>query len=413
MTSKNERMAAVQRAFTPHAPIKDLDHFSNRPEQVAECLRALLQRGLHIGLYGERGVGKTSLAKVLPALLRSINHPEVYGVRVDCSTMETFASIWRNAFRELGIDASEVDRSDFGPQDVRHHLERDARNLLIVIDELDRMEGDGSVGEDSEIARSLLADTLKTLSNSSANATIMLVGVADTLDALLGEHLSVVRSIVQVPMPRMTRSEAEDVVQKGYARTDLTITEGAVDRILDLAEGLPHFVHLLALHAGEMTVQNDDHEVTQISVDRSLGSAVQKHYLVAEYDEATRSPQKANLYEKVLLACSYARRDSMGYFRPNDVVEPLSIILRRRVEHATFQTHLSELSGKRSQTLRREGSERKYRFRFRNPLLQAYAKIRAISTGLIDEEQRRSLESVPSRRPEEPTDFGPLFGRRG
>ncbi len=309
MVTKYERMVRVQSSFTPHAPIDDLEHFSIRPDQVQECLRALIQRGLHIGLYGERGVGKTSLAKVLPDLLLKLNHPTVSATRIDCSTLETFASIWRAAFRDLGIDAPEVDRPDFGPQDVRFHLEKDKRKLLVVIDELDRMEGDSPNVGDSDVARTLLADTIKTLSNSAADTTIMLVGVADTLDLLLGEHLSVVRSIVQVRMVRMDRDEAANIIEAGYRRAGLTIEPDAKNRILVLAEGLPHFVHLIALHAGELTVQNDGFVVTLECVNRSLDSALLKHYLVAEYDAATKSPQKANLYEKVLLACAYANRD--------------------------------------------------------------------------------------------------------
>lgn len=402
--TKYQRITHVQAAFTPHAPINDLEHFSNRPEQVQECLRALLQPGLHIALYGERGVGKTSLAKVLPSLLRSLNHPTVDGVRVDCSTMDTFRSVWRAVFRELDIEVPEIGRDDFGPQDVRFRLERDSRRLLIVVDELDRMEGG-----DTETARSLLADTPKTLSNSAVGATIMLVGVGDTLDLLLGEHLSVVRSLVQVPMPRMQSDEAVKILDNGYSRTDLTIEPDAKMRILGLSEGLPHFVHLLALHAGERAVQNDDYAVTLEYVNGSLVNALSKHYLVAEYDAATKSPQKANLYEKVLLACAYAARDSLGYFRPIDVVEPLSVILNRAVEIATFQQHLSELSGKRSQTLRREGTERKYRYRFQNPLLQAFTKIRAISSGLIDGVKRQQLENLTGRPTGEPVGLGPLF----
>jgi Cdc6-like AAA superfamily ATPase len=404
MTNKNARFAAVQAAFTPHAPIDDADHFANRPDQVQACIRALVQRGLHIVLWGERGVGKTSLATVLPGLLRGFKSVHVDGVRVDCSTVTTFRAIWRSVFRELNIEARELDSGEFSPEDVRFYLQKEKRQLLIVIDELDRMEG-----EDPETARSLLADTLKTLSDNGVNATIMLVGVADTLVELLGEHASVVRSLIQVPMPRMDADESGAIIDKGFARTDLRITPEARTRIIQLSEGLPHFVHLIALHAGELAVQNDDQEVSLRDVNDSLANAVRAHSLAVEYDEATRSPQKANLYERVLLACAYAPRDSLGYFRPISVVAPLSVILGREVDIATFQTHLSELSGRRSQTLKREGTERNFRFRFRNPLLQAFAKIRAISTGLIDEAKRIQLDKL-SATTAGPRGLGPLFG---
>jgi hypothetical protein len=45
--------------------------------------------------------------------------------------------------------------------------------------------------------------TIKTLSDnaSSIKTTLILVGVADSVDELIGEHQSIERAIKQVPMP--------------------------------------------------------------------------------------------------------------------------------------------------------------------------------------------------------------------
>ena len=97
-----------------------------------------------------------------------------------------------------------------------------------------------------------------------------------------------------------TPTKAAPSLTRGFARTDLRITPEARTRIIQLSEGLPHFVHLIALHAGELAVQNDDQEVSLRDVNDSLANAVRAHSLAVEYDEATRSPQKANLYERAL-----------------------------------------------------------------------------------------------------------------
>ena len=80
--SKNARLAMVANAFAPHAPVDDRSLFADRPNQVDVCIEALFQRGLHIALYGERGVGKTSLAVVLPEIIRGANVPTLGAVRV-------------------------------------------------------------------------------------------------------------------------------------------------------------------------------------------------------------------------------------------------------------------------------------------------------------------------------------------
>jgi hypothetical protein len=51
--------------FTPGAPINEKDLFAGRSEQVEKIIDAVSQRGCHAILYGERGVGKTSLSNMI------------------------------------------------------------------------------------------------------------------------------------------------------------------------------------------------------------------------------------------------------------------------------------------------------------------------------------------------------------
>ncbi len=408
--TKNQRLALVAQAFSPHAPVDDGQLFGDRPDQVGVCIDALFQRGLHIALYGERGVGKTSLAVMLPTIILRVNRPSLNAVRVNCNTEDTFRSVWRKVFRELKIEIDEDELEKLEPEDVRYRLQQLDPRTLIVIDELDRMDDDASL--------SLLADTIKTLSDHSVRATLMLVGVADSLVNLLGEHESIVRALVQVPMPRMSSSELGSIIDRGAARAELTVAPETRSRIVVLSEGLPHYSHLLAQAACRRCVEDDRDHVTLGDVQACMEAAVDAHSFRSEYLKATTSPQPDNLFAQVLLACAFARVDDHGYFRPADLREPLSALLGRSIDIPNFQRHLQELSGpNRGQTLYREGKARNYRYRFRNPLLQPYTKIRALSKGLLTEEMRATLESL--RKPSEahgagtsdPSALGPLFER--
>jgi hypothetical protein len=53
--------------FSPHAPIDEEQLFVGRLDLVDGLIETVFQRGQHAILYGERGVGKTSLASVLGA----------------------------------------------------------------------------------------------------------------------------------------------------------------------------------------------------------------------------------------------------------------------------------------------------------------------------------------------------------
>src|SRR2546421_7387655 len=98
---KMARIGRLSVAFTPSAPVGATELFAGRTDQIMRCVTAIIQRGLHIVVYGERGVGKTSLANVLPAIITEANIPGLVAVRVDCNTQDDFSSLWRKIFREM------------------------------------------------------------------------------------------------------------------------------------------------------------------------------------------------------------------------------------------------------------------------------------------------------------------------
>ena len=332
-------------------------------------------------------MGKTSLANVLPTLIMSAELPNLGAVRVDCNTNDTYSSIWRKVFRELSSLSpvlDDVPEHVTDPEEIRFLLRDLRREALIVLDELDRVEDDDAL--------SLLADTIKTLSDHGTGVTLMFVGVAASVEHLLGEHESIVRNVRQIPMQRMSRDELETLLEKGFGQIDgLSATKEAENRIIYAAEGLPHFAHLLGLGAGHAAVTDDRSVVEQRDVERAEASAVHTHSMFSEYRRATDSPQPGHLFEQVLLACAYAPRDGLGYFRAADVRAPLSQIVGRAMGIPHFQRHLAELSDDR-QTLYREGEIRRRAYRFRNPLFQPFVKMTARAKGLVSEELAALLQ---------------------
>lgn len=394
---KVQRLAQVSRAFTPAAPVDNFSLFAGRFAQITSCMDAFAQKGLHIAVYGERGVGKTSLANVLPRIIMGADIPQLGALRVDCNTNDTFASIWAKIFRELGALSpalAEVPGIVTDPEEIRFILRELDREALIVLDELDRVEDDEAL--------SLLADTVKTLSDHGTGVTLMFVGVAASVEHLLGEHESIVRNVRQIPMQRMSRDELDTLLDKGFGQIEgISVTAEAKNRIISAAEGLPHFAHLLGLGAGHAAVSDDRSVVELGDVDRAEADAVQTHSMFSEYRRATDSPQPGHLFEQVLLACAYAPRDGVGYFRAADVRKPLSAIVGRPVILQQFQRHLAELSGDR-QTMYREGEPRHRAYRFRNPLFQPFVKMTARAKGLISADladllqERQAIESSPA-----------------
>ena len=55
-----ERLHQLDQAFSPFAPILLRDLFHGRYEHLERTCEAIRERGQHVVIYGERGVGKTS-----------------------------------------------------------------------------------------------------------------------------------------------------------------------------------------------------------------------------------------------------------------------------------------------------------------------------------------------------------------
>ena len=227
---------ALAQAFSPAAPIDEKQLFAGRTDQLRTVIDAICQRGQHAILFGERGVGKTSLANVLSGFLEGIGKP-VVAPRVNCDGVDTFSTLWRKVFsqielsrsvKEIGFHAGDAKQSvtaahELGkvitPSDVQHILTILAQNavLIVIIDELDRLH--------DKRTKQLFADTIKTLSDHSVPASLILVGVADTVEELIQQHQSIERALVQVRMPRMS-----SVMSQKYIDEVIRLSYGASER---------------------------------------------------------------------------------------------------------------------------------------------------------------------------------------
>ena len=392
-----EMIQKVASFFSPSAPIDQRSLFAGRIQQLTDVLNAVEQKGQHVILFGERGVGKTSLASVISSLYQGgVNTPK--SGTINCDSTMTYSSLWHKIFREMifvnirrtmGFDSkdeittkstNELLPNDITPDDVRHILSGYDKTI-IAIDELDRIS-------DKKIT-SLMADTIKNLSDHATPTTLILVGVADSVESLIQEHQSVERALVQIRMPRMSKTELHEIIDKGLEKIDLTIEDDAKNRISALSQGLPHYTHLLSLHAAQATITDNNKKITtqhvRKAIDKSLAQAQQS--IVGMYHKATNSPRE-NLYPQVLLACSMAETDNLGYFAATDVRVPMKKIMGKPYDIPAFSQHLNAFcESARGPILQRTGTTRRFRFRFINPLMQPFVIMDGIKKALIKESE--------------------------
>jgi len=393
--------------FTPGAPINERDLFAGRQKEIEKILDAVSQRGLHAVLFGDRGVGKTSLANILVPVLQEHGQRVVFP-RTNCDPQDTFASLWRRVLQDievehtrpgLGFSAREIKTrtklidalpADVRPDGVRRVLSQlgQGAQLIICIDEFDRLQSP-QVGE-------FMSDTIKALSDSAVPATILLIGVAESVDNLIADHRSVERSLVQIPMPRMSLAESKQIVEKGLARLRMRAEPAALTEIASLSQGLPYITHLLALHCVRAALAAERLMVKPTDVQEGIRKALDnwQQSIITAYYEATRSPQPGHLYKEVLLACALADVDENNYFTAAAVRTPLRLVARPDLDIPNFSRHLKEFSDeRRGRILTREGETRRFRYRFVSPLMRPYIVMRGFSEGLLTKKMMAELDA--------------------
>jgi len=180
-----------------------------------------------------------------------------------------------------------------------------------------------------------------------------------------------------------------EIIDKGLAKLNMTIDEDARLEIAQLSEGLPHYTHLLALHATQMAIIGERRNINRQDVKDALTIALEQaqQSIVRSFHKATSSP-RGNLYTEVLLACALAPVDELGYFSSAGVRTYLSHIMRKPYDIPAFARHLNDFcEEERGPVLKKEGYPRRYRFRFINPLLEPYVIMHGLSKKLITENE--------------------------
>jgi Cdc6-like AAA superfamily ATPase len=388
--------------FTPRTPVAARELFAGRLDQMNKVFDALGQVGLHAILYGERGVGKTSLANIISIVAAE---SKVLTCKVNCEAGDTFETVWKKALNEFtyntkrqgvgftGVEEGEIKRlSDFvyekiDANSLRILFNRSGAHLLIIFDEFDRLPPK---------AGKAFTDVIKTLSDTSTTATLLLVGVADTVDRLIKDHASVARALVQIHMPRMKPKELTEIVVTGARKLGLSFEADAIAQVVQLSQGLPHYTHLVARNAARQAVKRLSRCVTKDDVAAALKDAVgdAQHSIKTQYHEATHSSHRGALFCEVLLACALAKKDSLSYFHPSDVVEPLSAIMGRSYEIPAFARHLSKFcEPARASVLEQTGERRRYRYRFTEPLLEPFIVMNGLADELISSSMLATLSA--------------------
>ncbi|MDR6833597.1 MULTISPECIES: ATP-binding protein [unclassified Sphingopyxis] len=375
-------LAANQTLFKPKAPIDNGKLFSGRIKQIQDVLDVVWEEGGHAVIFGERGVGKTSLANIIDQRVISVIS-SVKSLKVSCSPGDSFFQLWSNILHDYQWDGKPVPailKNEKNPFVVYKILESldSSRYHLFIFDEFDRIKNSQTT--------TMMADLIKHFSNNPTTLTILIVGVGDTLIDLFSSHESISRCCTQIRMQRMSPRELEDILNERLPKLGMQIEQRVVDAVVKLSQALPGYVHLLGQLAAKSALMEKSLLIEERHLRAALDAALDKadYGTRQEYYTAVDSPAKDHLYKEVLLACALAETNELGLFYAGNVREPYSKIRGRKMDIAHYATHLSEFcSDGRGPALLKTGKPKRYQYRFANPMLQPLVVMMGVRDKLI------------------------------
>ena len=380
----------VIETFTPGTPISESDLFTGRSETVRELQDTVIEKGRHAIIFGDRGVGKTSIANIFYKPLHSELRP-ITAVRVNGDSSTDYDSLWRKIFRRIRVNTDgqtwwvdEAHPNKITPDDVVIALSNFLPNQvpIIICDEFDKIA--------DHLCRKLVAETIKALSDDTVNATVVIVGVASSVSDLIKEHASIPRALKQIPMLPMAKDEIQDLVISRIRRLRMSITQSALWRISFFSAGLPFYAHSLGKHAALQVVREKGRAIDEkhvLAATRACMADVD--YSVREsYARATlKSYRQGNIYPQVLAAAALTERDAIGHFGAADCSAPLSAIMKSPYKTTAFSFHLKAMADEgRGAVLNKFEHKKTFRFSFKDPFMQPYIIMQSLADGYLTEE---------------------------
>lgn len=384
--TKEEQEQILKWAFSPTTPIKKEEFFRGRIIQLRKICDAINAEGQHAILFGERGVGKTSLANIM-----SDSITVIYPTKVTCSRSDNFRTIWKQALQQVqfatttkGIGFNPTDKVAVENLSTSLNLESSTFSLdlirllssfsnlqfLFIFDEFDNIT-------DKEV-RKLFADLIKSFSDNNTNTTIVLVGIADDVSKLIGNHQSLERCLKQIRMPRMSDIESQEIIDQGLAKLEIKIDDKLRGKIIEFASGFPHYVHLLCKYACEEVIKDGRNEISESDLDTAIDKGIDNtnEQLKSAYRKAIIGLSTTNKWKDVLFSCAECKIDEFNCFSISDILLAYKVRTGKDVKGGSISYNLNQLCYKeRGDILEKLDTGLNTRYRFVNPMMMAYIKL--------------------------------------
>jgi GTPase SAR1 family protein len=251
---------------SPAQPIHSIEHLFGRENELDRIEKALYAPGRHIFIYGDRGVGKSSLAATAANQYQSSDSEYIDIPCASDSTLRSIASaIAYQATKTSRIHS--VERSYKRLFDLRYfqhensevktirNLSDEIQNLtdavellrevsqlhserpIVVLDEFDQIK--------SQDERNLFSSLVKNIGDKRIPIKFIFTGVAKTLEELLGAHPSAIRQFETIELSKLSWEGRWEILLRAAEKFGINVDRNIYMRVAMVSDGYPFYAHLI------------------------------------------------------------------------------------------------------------------------------------------------------------------------
>ncbi|MGA2402532.1 MAG: AAA family ATPase [Syntrophobacteraceae bacterium] len=393
-----EQFVRILNAYLhPSSPIQSEEFLRGRKDQLVIIKKALASSGRNAFIYGERGVGKTSVAHTAAYLHQSSDaNPILITCDKDSTCFRICQSICKKLLSQIPLEQkhstgrkisaktpffnAEIHKSvendqiplpssiDQAIELIAFSAERHSTSPVIVVDEFDRLP--------YERERGFFGDLIKQVGDQFINLKFIFCGVGSSLVDLLAGHESCFRYLSSVKLERLKFAPRMEIIEAAAKALNIRVTRDYIIRIARISDGFPHYVHLIGNKMFWAAFEDGAFEVRSDHYKRGITEAINdvEPHLKDAYDKATK--KYGNEYQYVLWALAdhpdFERRSTDVY---DSFIRIMKQLNQQPFDRTRFNTRMNSLKKETYGSILL--ATRQGWYQFREPVLRGYCRLRA------------------------------------